>query len=181
MAKRTLFALALVLVFAILVPHGPEDASTTIGSVSADSPAAAAGAAPPAPAVAVDMAGRWRLAVPGSPSCGMHFGGGPGIQTGAIQPEGGCPGQFFTARHWQLAKDGQLTIDDYQMNPLAELQLAGAGNDCAGIGVGRGGARIRPGLPRSPLIGAEEPPVGERVKAEPEPGDESDHDRHQER
>ena len=79
-------------------------------------------AAPPAPQV--DMAGRWRLAVPNSPSCGMHFGGGPGINTGAIQPEGGCPGKFFTARNWQIAKDGQLTINDYQLNPLAELQLA---------------------------------------------------------
>jgi Protease inhibitor Inh len=80
-------------------------------------------AAPAAPAAAVDMAGRWQLSAPNSPPCGMHFSGGPGIHTGAIQPEGGCPGQFFTARHWQLSKDGQLTIDDYQMNPLAELQF----------------------------------------------------------
>jgi len=80
-----------------------------------------------APAQAVDMDGRWRLAIPGAPSCGMHFGGGPGINTGAIKPEGGCPGKFFTARHWRLAKDGRLGIDDYQMNPLAELQFADGG------------------------------------------------------
>ncbi len=78
-----------------------------------------------APVPAIDMAGRWRLAVPNAPSCGMHFGGGPGIQTGAIKPEGGCPGKFFTARHWRLTKEGRLTIDDYQMNPLAELRFAG--------------------------------------------------------
>jgi Protease inhibitor Inh len=83
----------------------------------------ASASAPPAPQV--DMAGRWRLAVPGSPSCGMHFGGGPGIRAGAVQPEGGCPGQFFTARHWELTPDNQqLVIDDYQMNPLAQLQWA---------------------------------------------------------
>jgi membrane-associated protease RseP (regulator of RpoE activity) len=35
--------LAMVLVFGILVFHGPEDASTTVGAVSTDSPAAAAG------------------------------------------------------------------------------------------------------------------------------------------
>ena len=107
----------------------------TLGACAGQQLSLGEAAAPPAPAVTVDMAGRWQLAVPGSPSCGMHFSGGPGIHTGAIQPEGGCPGQFFTARHWQLAKDGQLTIDDYQMNPLAELQLAGGrftGNSNAG-------------------------------------------------
>ena len=78
--------------------------------------------APPAPQI--DMAGRWRVTVPNAPSCGMHFGGGPGLKTGPVQPEGGCPGQFFTARHWEITPDGQvLTIDDYQMNPLAQLQL----------------------------------------------------------
>jgi len=82
-------------------------------------------AAPSPPATSVDMSGRWRLSAPGAPSCGMHFGGGPGIRNGAIQPEGGCPGQFFTARNWQITPDGQLTINDYQLSPLAELQLAG--------------------------------------------------------
>ncbi len=72
----------------------------------------------------VNMAGRWRLTEPGAPSCGLHFGGGPGIRDGAIQPEGGCPGGFFTARHFELSKDGQrLNIDDYQMNLLAHMSL----------------------------------------------------------
>ncbi len=79
---------------------------------------------PTAPAAEIDMAGRWRLAAPNSPSCGIHFGGGPGLLTGEIRPEGGCPGKFFTARHWKMTKDGRLTIEDYQMNPLAKLQLA---------------------------------------------------------
>ena len=93
-------------------------------------------ATPPAPKI--DMSGRWRLTVPNAPSCGMHFGGGPGLRTGAIQPEGGCPGQFFTARHWELSQDGQLTVDDYQMTPLAQLQLANGryvGNSASGTPV----------------------------------------------
>jgi hypothetical protein len=79
---------------------------------------------PPPPVVQTDMAGRWQLAQPGAPSCGLHFGGGPGLKAGAIQPEGGCPGGFFTARHWELSKGGKrLNIDDYQMNLLAQMTL----------------------------------------------------------
>ncbi|HZD88485.1 MAG TPA: AprI/Inh family metalloprotease inhibitor [Pseudolabrys sp.] len=75
----------------------------------------------------VDMAGRWRISVPRSPACGMHFGGGPGIKAGPVQPEGGCPGKFFTARHWEMTPDGQtLTLDDFQMTPLAQFERAGA-------------------------------------------------------
>jgi hypothetical protein len=83
---------------------------------------------PPPPVKQIDMAGRWKLAQPGAPSCGMHFGGGPGIHAGPIQPEGGCPDQFFTARHWELSPDGRkLTIDDFQMNILAQLKGANGG------------------------------------------------------
>ncbi len=76
------------------------------------------------PSAQVNMAGRWRLTQPGAPSCGLDFGGGPGIRDGAVAPEGGCPGGFFTARHFELSQDGQqLNIDDYQMNLLAQMTL----------------------------------------------------------
>jgi hypothetical protein len=81
-------------------------------------------AAPPATAPAVDMTGRWLLSVPDAPSCGMNFAGAPGASEGSIAPEGGCPGNFFTSRHWTLAQ-GALTIDDHQNQPLAHLMFAG--------------------------------------------------------
>jgi len=90
----------------------------------------------PPPPAKVNMEGRWKLTQPGAPACGMNFGGGPGINTGPIEPEGGCPDQFFTARHWELSPDGQrLTIDDYQMNILAQMKVAKGqftGSDNAG-------------------------------------------------
>lgn len=78
--------------------------------------------APPAPAIA--MAGRWMLAAPNAPACGMHFKAAPGAREGAIQPEGGCPGDFFTSRHWTLDA-GALTINDHEGKPLAQLNLTG--------------------------------------------------------
>jgi len=78
---------------------------------------------PPAPPLA--MAGRWMLAEPNAPPCGMNFGGAPGARQGSIAPEGGCPGMFFTSRHWTLA-DGALTINDHENQPLARLTRAGA-------------------------------------------------------
>jgi hypothetical protein len=81
-------------------------------------------AAPPATAPAVDMTGRWLLSVPDAPSCGMNFAGALGASEGSIAPEGGCPGNFFTSRHWTLAQ-GALTIDDHQNQPLAHLTFAG--------------------------------------------------------
>ncbi len=68
----------------------------------------------------VEMTGRWILAAPNAPPCGMNFAGEPGALDGAIEPEGGCPGNFFTSRHWTLDK-GALTIDDQENRPLAHL------------------------------------------------------------
>jgi hypothetical protein len=90
--------------------------------LSVDS-ASAKASAPPAPAIA--MAGRWMLAAPDAPACGMHFKAAPGAREGAIQPEGGCPGDFFTSRHWTLDA-GTLTINDHEDKPLAQLKLAGS-------------------------------------------------------
>lgn len=79
---------------------------------------------PEAPAApAVNMVGHWMLATPGAPPCGMNFGGAPGGTEGAIAPEGGCPGNFFTSRHWTL-ENGALTIADHEFRPLARLTIA---------------------------------------------------------
>jgi len=78
-------------------------------------------AAPPAPAI--DMTGRWVLSAPDAPSCGMNFAGAPGAHDGSIAPEGGCPGNFFTSRHWTL-RQGALTINDHDNQPLARFTFA---------------------------------------------------------
>jgi Protease inhibitor Inh len=75
-----------------------------------------------APLPNIDMSGRWILATSNAPSCGMNFTAA-GAQEGAIAPEGGCPGKFFTSRHWTLEHDA-LTINDHQDRPLAHLKFA---------------------------------------------------------
>jgi hypothetical protein len=78
-----------------------------------------------APAAATaDMTGRWILAAPNAPTCGMNFSGTLGAQTGSVVPEGGCPGNFYTSRHWSL-NAGTLTLVDDQNQPLASLTLTG--------------------------------------------------------
>ena len=69
------------------------------------------------------MTGRWILSAPNAPSCGMSFNAKPGIDSGTIVPEGGCPERFFLSRRWTLGKDG-LTIADDDNNPLATLSYA---------------------------------------------------------
>jgi hypothetical protein len=71
----------------------------------------------------LDMTGRWKLAAPNAPTCGMRFAGVPEAREGAIEPEGGCPGKFFTSRHWTLSAD-RLTIRDHKQAPLAQLKLS---------------------------------------------------------
>jgi len=78
-------------------------------------------AAPTQPLV---MNGRWILSVPNAPSCGVNFAGAAGGPEGTIEPEGGCPGNFFTSRRWTMAQ-GALTIADQNNQPLAQLTFAG--------------------------------------------------------
>ncbi len=66
------------------------------------------------------MAGRWMLAAPNAPMCGMNFAGARGTREGNVSPEGGCPGKFFMSRRWSLGQDG-LTIIDEDSQPLATL------------------------------------------------------------
>lgn len=74
---------------------------------------------PPAPKV--DMAGRWLVITPNAPSCGMIFSAG--ADSGTIKPEGGCPGDFFTSRHWEM-ENSELVIRDHNSEPLAQLRFA---------------------------------------------------------
>jgi hypothetical protein len=75
---------------------------------------------------AIDMGGRWFLAASGSGMCAMTFNATPGAVEGAIAPEGGCPGNFFTSRQWALSQ-GALVIRDHNGAPL--VQLASVGPD----------------------------------------------------
>ena len=95
-------------------------------------------ATPAAPALTGDdMPGRWFLAAPNGPPCGMNFGGAPGAQQGTVTPDGGCPGKFFTSRHWAL-EQGALVINDDDNQPLARLTFANGhfeGQATAGMAV----------------------------------------------
>jgi hypothetical protein len=79
---------------------------------------------PPPQATPAGMTGRWFLAAPNAPSCGVTLSGTPGAQDGRMSPEGGCPGRFFLSRRWSLAGD-TLTISDEDNQPLGTLKLAG--------------------------------------------------------
>jgi hypothetical protein len=92
----------------------------------------AAPATPPA-----EMAGRWILAAPDAPTCGMNFNGVSGAHQGTVTPEGGCPGKFFTSQRWTLEQD-TLVINDRANQPLAHLTFADGrfeGQDTAGMAV----------------------------------------------
>jgi len=58
------------------------------------------------------MAGRWILAEPNAPSCGINFNGAPGVQQGTLAPEGGCPEKFYLSRAWALDGNTLIVRDD---------------------------------------------------------------------
>ena len=72
------------------------------------------------------MAGRWIMAAPNAPTCGMNFSGPAGARSGNVSPEGGCPGNFYLSRTWMLEAD-VLVINDEDSNVLARLNTAGGG------------------------------------------------------
>jgi hypothetical protein len=93
------------------------------------------------------MTGRWILAAPNAPTCGMNFTGASGARNGNVSPEGGCPGNFYLSRHWLLEQDA-LVINDDENKALARLPLVGAryeGLSVAGVPVT---------LARQPTLGA---------------------------
>ena len=80
------------------------------------------------------MPGRWILAAPNAPTCGMNFSG---ARSGKVSPEGGCPGNFYLSRTWALEEDA-LVINDEENNALARLPHAGdrfEGPSAAGLSV----------------------------------------------
>jgi hypothetical protein len=70
------------------------------------------------------MAGRWILAAPNAPACGMNFSGAAGAHEGSVVPEGGCPDKFYTSRRWTLDQNA-LVIKDDNDEPLAQLKFSG--------------------------------------------------------
>jgi hypothetical protein len=69
-----------------------------------------------------DMPGRWILAEPHAPVCGMMFYALPGMPDGTIVPEGGCPERFYTSRRWSLRQNSLIIADD-KNRTLATLVL----------------------------------------------------------
>jgi hypothetical protein len=93
----------------------------------AEPPPEVAAAPPPPPPPQpppIQVAGRWRLAAAGGGACFMNFAQAAGAGQGAIAPEGGCPGNFFTSRKWTF-EHGAMIIRDHKSEVLAELSLAG--------------------------------------------------------
>ena len=76
------------------------------------------------PATDMTMTGRWMLAAPNAPACGLNFTGKPGATEGSVAPEGGCPERFFTSRRWTL-RQSVLAISDDDNNALGQFSFAG--------------------------------------------------------
>jgi hypothetical protein len=81
--------------------------------------------APAAAPIDASMTGRWILAAPNSPSCGLEFRGAEGARNGAVAPDGGCPANFYMSRRWAM-EGSVLTIADEENRPLAQLRPGGA-------------------------------------------------------
>jgi hypothetical protein len=101
------------------------DGFSGLGGPAASTDQQTAPAQPSAPPV--NLAGRWLLSSPGRGQCAMTFSAAsPAAADGAIAPEGGCPGKFFTSRKWTYDAFG-LVIRDHTGASLARLSTAGAG------------------------------------------------------
>ena len=83
------------------------------------------GSSAPAPApVDATLTGRWILSAPNAPSCGLEFRGRPDARSGNVSPDGGCPGNFYTSRHWAM-ESGALTISNNEKEALAQFKVDG--------------------------------------------------------
>lgn len=119
--RRLPWAALLVLTACSGGPTGPGgDGSDAL----ATGPASRVASAPTRVQPPVEMAGRWRLASASGGACNMNFGAAADAAEGAIAPEGGCPGNFFTSRKWTFEQIG-LVIRDHTGKPLAQLAAAG--------------------------------------------------------
>ena len=104
---------------------------------SSSSPTATA-TQPQAGAPPVSLAGRWRLSSPSRGQCNMTFAASsPAAADGTIAPEGGCPGNFFTSRHWAF-EQGDLAVRDHNDELLAQFKFVDnrfEGKSAAGLPV----------------------------------------------
>ena len=73
-----------------------------------------------------DMAGRWMLSAASGGACAVSLTGAPGASEGAVRPEGGCPGNFFTSRKWSF-EGGALILRNHNNEPLGQLTMAAPG------------------------------------------------------
>lgn len=96
----------------------------SLGSGNLLSPQQAAAPAPAKPPV--NIAGRWRLVSASGQACIMNFSTAQGGTQGGVAPEGGCPGNFFTTRHWVFDQGG-LELLDHKSKPLVEMKRNAAG------------------------------------------------------
>ncbi|MCW5690467.1 MAG: AprI/Inh family metalloprotease inhibitor [Pseudolabrys sp.] len=80
-------------------------------------------ATPDKPSPTDVMDGRWILAAPNAPSCGLTFTA-PSPSAGNTTPDGGCPERFYMSRRWRLA-DGTLTITDADDTALGTFRVNG--------------------------------------------------------
>ncbi len=94
--------------------------STNLASIGGSAPAPARSEPPP------DMAGRWMLSAAAGGACGVSLTGAPGASEGAVRPEGGCPGNFFTSRKWSF-EGGALILRNHNNEPLGQLTMAAPG------------------------------------------------------
>jgi hypothetical protein len=69
------------------------------------------------------LGGRWMLAAPSGPPCGVTLAENSPSQ-GRITPDGGCPGAFFRSRRWAFEQN-TLTIKDDADEPLGRLTFDG--------------------------------------------------------
>jgi|SRR5580692_1738356 hypothetical protein len=92
-------------------------------------------APPPPTPPPVDLAGKWKLAVAGSATCVMTFGGSTGASDGSIAPAGGCPGNFFTSRKWTYEHD-MLIVRNHKGEVLVELSFANGHFEGQAVGGG---------------------------------------------
>ena len=75
-------------------------------------------------AAPADMAGRWALSAAAGGTCAMNLTASG--NEGAIRPEGGCPGNFFTSRKWTF-EGGALILRNHNNEPLGQLTMAAPG------------------------------------------------------
>ena len=129
MARHLVFLLAVGL--ALAGCSTDQFGGSLVSGPTADAKAKPAKPEPPP----FNMGGRWMLSSPGAGLCGMTFTTRGNGSEGAIAPEGGCPGDFFTSRHWTF-DSGSLVITNHKGKTLARLASSTPPGTFQGTGAG---------------------------------------------